>query len=86
MLRQWTFAIGCSLPLADCAAAGPRPVWHSVGPAPPAVEAAAVSDPASQTLCTSGASAAACIRARMTVQPLRRSTTSWAMDSPFSPW
>jgi photosystem II stability/assembly factor-like uncharacterized protein len=50
MLRQWTLAIGLSLPFAVGAAGNPHPAWHSVGPAPPAVEAAVASDPGSHTI------------------------------------
>ena len=50
MLRVWTLAMGLSMPLAVCAAGAVQPAWHSVGPAPPAIEAAVASDPASHTL------------------------------------
>ena len=47
--------LACALPVFGMAlASGAEPEWRSIGPAPPAVEAAVASDPASGTLLIGG--------------------------------
>src|ERR1700733_9112807 len=50
MLRQWGQLLGLALPFAAFAGGSAEIEWRSVGPSPPAVEAAIVSDPASHTI------------------------------------
>jgi photosystem II stability/assembly factor-like uncharacterized protein len=51
MLHQWKYLFGLAVPFAALAAGGSGETqWRSVGPSPPAIEAAIVSDAASHTI------------------------------------
>ena len=50
MLRQWGQLLGLVLPIAAFAGGSGETQWRSVGPSPPAIEAAIVSNAATHTI------------------------------------